>query len=122
MTETQKEQVHQIALYYGLEAQSQKTVEENIELAHALIRLVQGKISLNNDKDLYEVLEEIADVEIMIEQLKFLLSCYQSVSKIIDIKIKRQEKRIDNEWCRILGNAQKEGAKNCIKNGIQSQK
>ena len=110
MTDEQKEICHQIALYYGLESQTGKAVEENIELAHALIRFMEGKIPPSS---MYELLEEIADVSIMIEQLVFLLDCRSEVKGLIDYKLKRTTDLIEDEWSEILQEAEKEGAEHC---------
>ena len=58
--------IRRIAAYYGGNHQRRKTIEELAELIQAL-----AKYSPN--QPLIDIIEEIADVEIMLEQLKFLL-------------------------------------------------
>lgn len=74
------QELKKIADYYGYEAQSNQLVEECAELIQAVSkyrRAVLGKgqpvaeeikvIALSN------IIEEIADVEVMLEQIKYLL-------------------------------------------------
>lgn len=42
-----------------------------------------------------QVIEEMADVELMLEQLKYLLDCDSEIQKIKKQKIERQLDRID---------------------------
>ena len=64
-----KENIKTIADYYGEENQIDKTIEEMAELTQALIKYK------HSGGDLFkgQVIEEIADVKIMIEQLEYLL-------------------------------------------------
>lgn len=90
MTEEQKALCHQIAAYYGLMHQSLKSVEEMSELSVELVKYA------NNEKgDIDRILEELADVCIMTEQLRFLIG--PNIDGIISRKIKRQLKRIEEE-------------------------
>jgi len=82
-----------IANYYGAPHQCMKTVEELSELSVELMKMVNGEHG-----DLDRVFEEIADVSIMIEQLRFLLDPYRfDIDAIISRKIQRQLGRIDAE-------------------------
>ena len=59
-----------VADYYGLDAQINQSMEEMAELIQALNKYRRS----NGAKGTLEnVIEEIADVEIMLEQLKYLL-------------------------------------------------
>ena len=60
------EDIKRIATHYGGRHQRLKAIEELAELIQAL-----AKYSPN--QPLIDIIEEIADVEIMLEQLKFLL-------------------------------------------------
>lgn len=60
-------EIIRIASFYGGRRQQIKAMEELAELIQAL-----AKYSIGQPKD--DIVEEIADVEIMLEQLKFLLS------------------------------------------------
>lgn len=94
--------IHKIASYYGLEAQSRQTMEECAELIQALnkyLRNVSGG-QPTQEKDIKNlvmgVIEEIADVSIMLEEIKFLLHCDSEVSKIIESKVNRTFERDNN--------------------------
>lgn len=79
-----KARIRYIADYYGKEAQSKKLIEELSELIRALVRA-------DNDN----ITEEIADVEIMIAQIKYLYT--KSCDDIINFKLDRQIGRIEQE-------------------------
>ena len=90
MEDNQKELCHQIAAHYGLMHQSLKAVEEMAELSVELVKYA------NNEKgDIDRILEELADVCIMTEQLQFLMGL--NIDGIISRKIMRQLKRIEEE-------------------------
>lgn len=85
--------IRAIADHYGTAAQLDKLVEECIELAHAVQRLKANK------GPAVDVLEEIADVRIVAEQVTYLLSddddCFVIVERIAREKIARTERRIE---------------------------
>lgn len=99
---TSKETMYKAINTYGVGNQMIKTVEELSELSQALckslIRLnyTKEKISLEDDlKSVDNIFEEMADVEIMLEQCKMMF--YKSEDKINDYKnkkIKRLERRL----------------------------
>lgn len=72
---------------YGLEAQLDMLVEEMSELTKEVCKRKRGRA---ND---LQILQEVADVEIMLEQLKRLFPA-GSFSMIKDEKLKRLEKRL----------------------------
>ena len=86
-----------IAEHYGLDSQLNILQEELAELIQAVSKYRRGDPS--------HILEEIADVEIMLDQVKYLLGNPEIprvvVEKFIKIiredKIKRQLERIDKE-------------------------
>ena len=83
----------QILRHYGVVHQKAKTIEELGELIVALQKdLLSGKDGLSQD-----VLEEIADVHIMIAQLLDDEGDRTTVSLILEKKLKRQLRRIKNE-------------------------
>lgn len=83
----------QILNHYGLQHQKSKAIEELGELIVALQKdLLSGKDGLSKD-----VLEEIADVHIMLSQLLDDEGDKTQVSLIVDRKLKRQIRRIDKE-------------------------
>lgn len=82
-----------ILRYYGLRHQKIKAVEELAELIVALQKdILSGNEGLSQD-----VLEEIADVHIMLTQLLDDDSYKTEVSLIVDKKLKRQIQRIKKE-------------------------
>lgn len=88
-----KEVSKKILKHYGLQHQKAKAIEELGELIVALQKdLLSGKDGLSQD-----VLEEIADVHIMIAQLLDDEGDRTTVSLIVEKKLKRQLRRIKNE-------------------------
>lgn len=86
-----------IADYYGLDSQLNILQEELSELIQAVSKYRRG--------DQSHILEEIADVEIMLDQVKYLILnpeiprslIYESIQGIKEDKIKRQLNRITEE-------------------------
>lgn len=94
--------IKKIAEHYGYESQSHMMIEEMAELAQAINKLYRAKGNGQpTDIDIKEALdhihEEIADVEIVLDQIKWLLGCEANVKMWKDIKIARQVKRIEAE-------------------------
>jgi len=76
--------IKQLANHYGRQAQTLKCIEEMAELTQALLKNTN-------------IAEEIADVEIMLEQIKYLYFIdNEEVGKIKDYKINRTLERIAN--------------------------
>lgn len=81
------ERLKEIADHYKLEMQELKLIEEMAELTQAIIK---------GDKS--HVYDELADVEIMLEQIKYLGRYDQEIINYCkEAKINRQLKRIENE-------------------------
>jgi NTP pyrophosphatase (non-canonical NTP hydrolase) len=83
---------------WGETAQLDQTIEE-------LAELIQAINKYKRTKNIEPMLEEIADVEIMISQMKYLLTCNstqtlftakESIEQIKDTKIKRIKDRLNN--------------------------
>lgn len=98
--EVDPEQVEQLAMHYGFEAQSNQAIEEMAEFTIALNKykrnLVtyqkEGKVCYRLDEN---VVEEIADVELMIHQIKILLGIDQKGIEVVkEMKVNRQLERI----------------------------
>ena len=88
-----KEQARQILKHYGILHQKAKAIEELAELIAALQKdILEGKESHSR-----AVLEEIADVHIMLTQLLDDESDKTTVSLIASKKLKRQIRRIKAE-------------------------
>lgn len=76
----------------GEKTQIIKTCEEMSELQTALLHYCNGKDSVKH------VTEEIADVLVMIEQLKIIFNVSEKeVEEIMEYKILREKTRIDGE-------------------------
>jgi len=82
-----------IAEHYGIDAQLEKTKEELNELVEEVEKFQQFK----KNYVLYRMIDEIADVENMIDQLKLLLKIAAEVDEVKEYKIARQLKRISEE-------------------------
>jgi NTP pyrophosphatase (non-canonical NTP hydrolase) len=102
MTDEQKAKCHKIADHYGDEHQMLKTVEEMAELSQVIIKAVNDppndKFHAETMKD--EMLNELADVIIMTEQLVKYVSdndCATILDGIINMKLNRQLKRMESE-------------------------
>lgn len=78
--------VERIADHFGLESQKLKTVEECNELIAAI-----------QNEDFENIVEEIADVLIMIRQLIYLYDIKENVNEVIEQKIQRTINRYSIE-------------------------
>lgn len=76
---------------YGANHQMMMAIEEMSELTKELCKNMRGRNNREN------IAEEIADVSIMIEQMKILFDCETSVCFYQDEKLQRLQKRIENE-------------------------
>lgn len=76
---------------YGKENQSMMLFEEMAELQKEVCKSLRG----NNNHD--EIVEEIADVLIMIEQLKIMHDVkYRELNEMFNFKINRLKERLDS--------------------------
>ena len=100
MTDEQKDKCHEIAEHYGEEHQMLKAVEEMAELTQAIMKYLDGPAEWN------ALIEELADVLIMAEQLDYLTQKwvvplgYEHLSDVghrISIKLNRQLERMERE-------------------------
>lgn len=99
MTDEQKAKCHEIADHYGEEHQMLKAVEEMAELTQAIIKYLDDPAEWN------ALIEELADVLIMVEQLDYLTQKWvaplgyehylSDVGHRISIKINRQLERME---------------------------
>ena len=100
MNGERKDDIKRIADHYGLEAQMNVTIKELAELICAIARYRRfiGECDQEQERFLVECIAgEIADVEIMVEQLKYLLHAHLAVGHNIHYKINRQLKRMEKE-------------------------
>lgn len=91
------ENIKKIAEHYGLDSQTHILIGKMAELTQAISMLyrVAGGYGYPTNKVLADKLyEEIADVEICIDEVKHLLECQRFIDKWKDAKIKEQLKRI----------------------------
>ena len=80
-----------IANYYGRESQILIVIEEMSELTKELCKHKRRYERRS------EITEEIADVKIMLEQLIELFDAESDVDRIVDFKLRRQLRRIEQE-------------------------
>lgn len=76
---------------YGANQQMMMCIEEMSELTKELCKNMRGKKNKEN------IAEEIADVQIMLEQMKLLHDCGTAVCFYHDEKLQRLQKRIEHE-------------------------
>lgn len=76
---------------YGVEAQCLMVVEEMSELTKEICKISRGKI------DLEGLADEIADVTIMLEQLRIMYDLNDAVCEHMDMKVRRLCKRLHGE-------------------------
>lgn len=74
---------------WGLDAQLMMAVEEMSELTKEICKMHRGK------QDFEALADEIADVSIMMEQLKHFFALEDMVSEHMDAKIRRLQSRLD---------------------------
>lgn len=98
-----KEKLLKIVTHYGLENQKRKLVEEVYELLDALAELNYNSMNFSNNlqKMLEHVTEEIADVQVMLEQIKVYWSIEpEDIQRVMEYKINRTLGGIDEELLR----------------------
>lgn len=79
--------------HYGTLNQKLIAIEEMAELQKAIVKHIRQE----SEENINSVIEEIADVQVMLEQLKMIFSCRTKIDEIMDAKIDRQIKRIMDE-------------------------
>ena len=97
-----KEKIKRIADTYGYDAQSRQFIEEMAELTQAINKfwrkdlkcgqLTTLEVPIGSPQEL-SIIEEIADVQIMLWQMAYLLNA--DVIPIIEQKLDRQLERIE---------------------------
>lgn len=92
-----KNAIETISQHYGYDAQSRQLIEEMAELTQAINKAWR----MGNDFDNLlvqkrNIKEEIADVTIMLSQIKYLLQISDTdIEQIIEQKLNRQLERIE---------------------------
>ena len=84
-------ELQQIAEHYGLRKQMRQTVEEMAELTQVICKAERYDLDTVRD----HLVEEVADVSIMIDQLEYLLGDSR-IAQIKAEKIERQKRRIED--------------------------
>ena len=84
---------------YGVSAQVDMAIEEMSELTKALLKNRRSGGDSAKLRD--DIIEEIADVTIMIEQLTMIFDCEAEVKQQIIYKLTRQLKRMKQEGGKI---------------------
>lgn len=96
--------IERIAEEYGYDAQSRQCIEEMAELTQAINKFWRkqlgcGKTGLEGagfrNEEYRNLVEEIADVQIMLDQMKILLDCEESIHEVVEEKLNRQMERIN---------------------------
>ena len=92
MTQKQLRDLNTIVETYGSDKQEDMATEECSELIKAILKFRRSNAK---DSDLRDaVIDEIADVQIMLTQLGIIFNCVEEVNERIDFKIDRQMGRI----------------------------
>lgn len=86
-----KEEIYQKAVeQYGVEPQTKMAIEEMAELTNALMKLARGRVTVD------DIVEEIADVTIMMQQLAYIYG-RKNVDLQIDYKSQRLARRLEGK-------------------------
>lgn len=91
MNAFQKESCVHIANHYGVDSQVLMAIEEMSELTKEICKYKRG----NDNRE--KLIDEIADVKIMIEQVEYLFKLSKEVNLRVDYKLQRQLRRIENK-------------------------
>lgn len=93
------ERIKTIAEHYGLIFQVDKLSEESAEMIAAALQMCTKQNGVNNSELLKHYLSELADVDIVLEQVKFLLTpnMRSYFDNVRDEKLNRTIKRIEAE-------------------------
>ena len=89
------QELKKIANFYGYEAQSNQLIEECAELIQAINKYRRATTEEMEEIALVNIIEEIADVEIMLGQIKYLLNIPEEELEAIKLfKVNRTKERI----------------------------
>ena len=95
MNEEQRDMCEEIAEHYGIKSQLLKTIEEMAELTQVIAKNPDDAPIMSE-----KFLDELADVCIMIEQLRYFCAMFgyhTNLNRHINAKLERQMKRIEEE-------------------------
>ena len=93
-----------VADHYGLEVQMQQLIEEMAELTQAICKYFrihgQGQ-AVSKKLSSYDIeqnlVEELADVKLVLDQVVFLLACEDEVQEVMKQKVNRCIERIGEQ-------------------------
>lgn len=88
-----KESLSKIISHYGKQHQTYKAIEEMAELTQALLKHMDSL----SEKTRNNVIEEIADVSVMLAQLEIIYDCEDEVNAFAFRKTIRQLDRMESE-------------------------
>ena len=94
MIEAEKRKLLFIINTYGIQSQQDIAIEEMSELQKAILKHRRNP----SEETRKDIIDEIADVLIMLEQLKIIYSCSKEVEERMDYKIDRQINRIKKKY------------------------
>lgn len=89
LTYLQNRKLDEIIKTYGADKQIDVAIEEMAELTKALLK------DRRDSKSRADIIDEVADVSVMIEQLIIMYGIAGEVAERIDFKINRQIERIE---------------------------
>lgn len=81
--------------YYGADSQVDMAIEEMSELTKALLKLRRAKQG-EAEAARIAIIDELADVRIMVRQMEILFQCRSDVEERIDYKVRRQKRRLES--------------------------
>jgi hypothetical protein len=84
---TQSDEKYKLAEYFGIKTQINQMIEEMAELTQAFCKQNRGITS--------NIIEELADVSLVLEQLIYLLGCHDDIEKTQKEKIERTKRIYD---------------------------
>ena len=91
MEQKEKETIFSIMVdKFGIPAQEDQAIEQMSELIKAIIK----NRKKSTVETLFDLIDEIADVKILIEQLELMHNVSDKVEERIDYKLNRQKKRL----------------------------
>ena len=88
--------LQQIAEHYGLRVQMRQLIEEMAELTQVICKAERYDLDTVRD----HLVEEVADVEVVLEQVDYLLGDSR-IAQIKAEKIERQKRRIEDAGCKV---------------------
>ena len=96
--EEYKKSISAIVEHYGFNCQSRQLFEEMGELTVAINKWwrCDGSVEERATKRA-NIVEELADTQIMLDQMIYFLCCYKEVEDVKQAKIWRQLKRMESE-------------------------